>query len=382
MGDDGQLIQSIYDAAMHAPGYQSALQQIADRTGVYGAMVFDCTVLTGGRRVGIQHLSTVYDQAAVLEYAAQNNDDEVADQDRFADLSSAGNEINLIHDKSLYTNSYAQRDNVKAMQRRGVVGRYGALLSKENWNTDRFAFQMLHGSEVPSPEKLAWAERILAHLAKSLSISRAISGHRATEHAMSNFFDTLPVGIGIVSQSGHLLFSNQEIQRIAESKSALKITPTGQFSITSEAAQSELAHLLGGDDAHGRFGARPRREAVFLPDDIGGSGLFIEICPVSTHPELDKFGAGTRLVSVFDGSVRRVVNPEIVARFFPLSKSEVQVLGLVSEGYSNAQIAELRARSIETVNSQLKSLLRKTSSRNRTELVKVAMGLSTFSSAA
>ena len=217
---------------------------------------------------------------------------------------------------------------------------------------------------------------------KSLSISRAISGHRATEHAMSNFFDTLPVGIGIVSRSGQLIFSNQEMQRIAQSNSAIKIASNGLFSITSDAAQPELANLLGNDDAHGRFGARPRREAVFVPDDTGGSGLFIEICPVSTHPELDKFGEGTRLVSVFDGSVRRDVNPEVVARFFPLSKSEVQVLGLVSEGYSNAQIADIRSRSIETVNSQLKSLLRKTSSCNRTELVKVAMGLSTFSSAA
>ena len=382
MRDDDQLIQRIYDAAMHTPGYESVLQDIADRTGVYGAMVFDCTTLPTGRRVGVQHLSTIYDPDAVLDYARQNNDDEVADQDRFADLSSAGNEINLIHDRALYSNSYPQGANVDAMLRRGVGGRYGALLSKENWNTDRFAFQMLHGAELPAADKLAWAESILAHLAKSLSIARAISGHRATEHAMSNFFDTLPVGIAIVNPSGQLLFSNQELKRIADSKSTIKIAPNGQFSINADNAQSELAQLLTGDDAHGRFGARPRREAVFVPDDIGGSGLFIEICPVSAHPELDKFGAGTRLVSVFDGAVRRDVNPEIVARFFPLSKSEVEVLGLVSEGYSNAQIAEHRSRSIETVNSQLKSLLRKTSSRNRTELVKVAMGLSTFSSAA
>jgi len=136
---DHDLIQRIYDASIDRSRYREVLQEIAERTGVYGAMVFDCTRDQERRTVGIQFLSSVYDPAAIAEYAEQNNDSEVEDQDRFADLSSTGNEINLIHDSELYTGNYTQRENVAAMRRRGVGGRFGALLSKEVWNT-RVAF--------------------------------------------------------------------------------------------------------------------------------------------------------------------------------------------------------------------------------------------------
>lgn len=378
MHDDHQLIQKIYDAAMAPATLSEVLQQIADQTGVYGAMVFDCTTDGNERRVGLQFLSSVYDTQQILQYAADNNANEVADQDRFADLSSTGNEINLIHDAKLYSDDYQRRTNVEAMRRRGVGGRYGALLSKEVWNMDRFAFQVLSGAPLPSDAQLAWAEQILAHLAKSITIGRSLSQQQTLGIAMTQFLDRLPIGFGILDPSGKLLFSSREFERIAQDNAQISIAANGHLTINADTQNAELSALLRDQNAHGRFGARPRREALYLGSD-DEMGLFLEICPISEHPEFDRFGNGTRLISVFDGAASHQIDAETVARFFPLSKSEVSVLGMVSEGYSNAQIAEMRTRSVETVNSQLKSLLRKTSARNRTELVRVAMGVSMFS---
>lgn len=379
MQDDNELIHKIYDAAMAPTGMGAVLQQICDQTGVYGAMVFDCTQDAGHRRVGLQFLSSVYDRDAILDYAESHNDDEVADQDRFADLSSTGNEVNLIHDKSLYEGNYRPGANLDAMLRRGVSDRYGALLSKEVWNMDRFAFQVQHGKPLPSPEKLAWAEGILSHLAKSISIGRGLSKQQNLNMALTQFLDELPIGLGILDPSGKLLFASRELRRISEESAQVSITREEHLSINASSQQQELSALLQDDSAHGRFGARPRREAIYLEGE-NDMGLFVEVCPISEHPELDRFGAGTRLISIFDGGTSHKIDPETVTRFFPLSKSEVLILGLVSEGFSNTQIADIRARSVETVNSQLKSLLRKTAARNRTELVRVAMGVSMFTS--
>jgi len=177
------------------------------------------------------------------------------------------------------------------------------------------------------------------------------------------------------------LFASKELKRIASDHVEVTLTPDGRIEIDAAENQSALNALLRDGDAHGRFGARPRREALYLPfahSKVADTGLFIEVCPISEHPDMDRFNPGTRLISIFDGTAQLRLDAETISRFFPLSKSEIAVLSLVSEGYSNTQIAEMRSRSVETVNSQLKSLLRKTSARNRTELVRVAMSVNMF----
>ena len=381
MQRDDALIRAIYDGALRPESFDAILQEISERVGAYGAMVFDCRMIGQRRQVGVQHLSTVYDPAAVQAYIEGYNDYEVSDQDRFADLSSTGDEVNLIHDRALLRPGQNELPaNVRAMARRGVVARYGALLSKENFNTDRFAFQFVEGHPLPNPEQLAWAESILSHLAKSLSIGRAIGAHRQIEVALSRFLDDLSFGVGVVSPNGTLILANAEFRRIAQDNHQVHLDSQNRLSFRGGSVPAGLRSLMVDDTAHGRFGARPRREAVFLPvtdgeQDEAGNGLFIEVCPLDDHPQLDRFGPGTRLVSILDSQRSQNINIDVVARYFPLSKSEVAVLGLLSSGYSNAEIADMRNRSVETVNSQLKSLLRKTNSRNRTELVKVALNL-------
>lgn len=380
MSADHRFIQSIYDSALSPQTLPDLLQELSDRIGAHGAMIFDCQKINGRREVGLQHLSLVYDREAITDYAARFNDFEVADQDRLADLSSSGNEINLIHDKALIRpgENALPQPNVQAMARRGVSDRFGCLLSKESWDMDRFAFQFLEGRPLPGAEMLREAEVVLTHLAKALSIGRAFSAQAAVRDGVGQYLDGLPIGVGIVTGAGHLAYGNSEFHRIAQDHAEVTLA-AGRLGFQGAAAQPELRALMEDQRAHGRHGARPRREAVFVPMGDQDQGLFIEICPIARHPDLDNFGAGARLVSILDSTRNRQVDPSILARFFPLSKSEQAVLHLVTEGHSNAEIAEIRGRSVETVNSQLKSLLRKTSARNRTELVKVAVGLSAVS---
>ncbi|WGW04485.1 helix-turn-helix transcriptional regulator [Tropicibacter oceani] len=377
MADDHRLIQAIYDTALRQDALPDVLQDLCTRVGAFGAMIFDCTTQDGRRQVGLQHLSSAYDPDFVQAYVEAYNDQEVADQDRLADLSSTGNEINLIHDKALYRGGTQPGPNVAAMLRRGVSDRYGALLSKESWNTDRFAFQFWKNTPLPSSDQIVWAEAMLSHLAKALSMGRAVRRARVLETALDSFLDSLRMGIAVIGPSGQVIFANTEMLRIVQDRQELSINRAGNLICADGAQQPKLHALLSRDDVHGRHGARPRNEAVLFPDpdSPGEAALFVEVCPLDNHPELDKFGAGTRLVTVLDGSASQQIDAQAVARYFPLSKAEIALLGLLGDGLSNAEIAAHRARSVETINSQIKSVLRKTGTRNRTELVKVAMGL-------
>lgn len=386
MNSDLDLIHSIYDLPLNPDGMPDVLQEICDRIGAFGAMVFDCATIGNTRRVGLQHLSLAYDRAATQAYIDMYNDHEIEDQDRFADLSSSGNEINLIHDQRLYSPDNPPGPNVLAMREYGVAARFGSLLSKESWNTDRFAFQFGEGAMLPDPAQVLWAEDMLSHLSKSISMGHVFARSKVLNVAVTKYLNTLNIGVAIVDKFGSLMFSNTETDRIVAQNLGVDITPQGRILFQgAEAFQTDVQRLLGGEitgvNGHGTCGARPRREALYVDTEGAQNGVFVEICPIADHPDLEHFGGGARLVTMLDSVQSYQLDAGVVARFFPLSKAEQAVLELLGQGHSNMEIADIRSRSIETVNSQIKSIFRKTNSRNRTELVKVSVGLSAVSQA-
>jgi DNA-binding NarL/FixJ family response regulator len=67
------------------------------------------------------------------------------------------------------------------------------------------------------------------------------------------------------------------------------------------------------------------------------------------------------------------INPQDSALGFELSSREQEVLGLLSQGLSNTQIGEHLHLSARTVEKYVSSLLRKTATMNRAELVRFAL---------
>jgi DNA-binding NarL/FixJ family response regulator len=70
------------------------------------------------------------------------------------------------------------------------------------------------------------------------------------------------------------------------------------------------------------------------------------------------------------------INAPLVTRLFELTGAETDVLALMAEGLTNREISERRSTSITTVNSQTKAILSKTTTANRTQLVRLVTNLS------
>ena len=373
------LIAKIYDCALNPRQWRTVLQDIARATGAFGAMIFDCEWQGNTERVALRYCSEVYDLSLVGWYVETHNAHEVHDQGRFARLSSLGDDINLIRCDDLFSsrNELERQPNQQAMMNFGVHFRAGALLSKDTAAMDRFALQFRkEQGPISEPARLL-AQNLLPHVAKSLSIGgRAFQASEDQKRALSRTLEAVPFGIGIIKSVGDLLYSNAEFRALCDEFS---LSRGGSGPLRTERLPLAMQSLLRSARDHGKFGARPLREAAFLPGKIEAAGLFMEISPISNHPEFDRFGEGTFLVSMLDSQRAHKVNPEIVRRFFPLTESEMAVLELVVKGHTNSEIADLRGRSLETVNSQMKSLIRKSGTRNRTELVRVAVSLSVAS---
>lgn len=373
-----ELILRIYDAALQPALWPAILQDIAKEAGAFGAMIFDRELNDRNESVSLRYLSEVYDPDLLRWYVATYNSFEVDDQARFAQLSSSGNEINLIRCDDLYSSRAVleARPNVERMMDFGVQFRAGALLAKDTTAMDRFALQFTGAQGPISEAARLYVSSLLPHVAKALSIGRAFQKADEDHRTLEIVLQALPFGLGILRHDGTLIQSNAEFRELC---SEYRLLSPHTQRVAIDCLPAALQRLFASASAHGQFGARPLREAAFIQSSDEGVGVFLEIGPISGHPDLERFGEDTYLVSMLDSRRTHKINAEIVRRFFPISESESQVLDLVVKGYTNTEIAEIRGRALETVNTQMKALIRKSGTRNRTELVRVAVGLSVAS---
>lgn len=344
--------------------------------GAFGAMIFDCAWQGATEQVALRHCSSIYDRELVSWYVDTFNPYEVADQGQFARLSSQGDEVNLIRCDDLYASraELESRPNMTAMMNFGVRYRAGALLSKDTTAMDRFALQFRKDQGPIAESARLEMQRLLPHVAKALAMGRALDRSESQRIALTQALNALPFGIGIIRGNGDVIYRNTEFDQLCD---AFRLARKGGAPrLLLPALPPALQVLLRSANDHGKFGARPLREAAFLPGATPGTGLFIEISPIADHPELERFGENSFLVSLLDTQRAHSLNAETVQRYFPMTESEMAVLDLLVKGHTNAEIAEIRGRSLETINSQTKALIRKSGTRNRTELVRVAVSLS------
>ena len=78
------------------------------------------------------------------------------------------------------------------------------------------------------------------------------------------------------------------------------------------------------------------------------------------------------MVYSLDTTTNLDLDVETVGKVLNLTSSETVLVELMADGLTNRQIADIRDRSVDTVNTQVKSLLAKANCANRTQLIRRA----------
>lgn len=281
-------IARIYDCALRPSQWPEVLQDIATEAGAFGAMLFDCEWSCGQERVDLRYCSTAFDPAIVELYVKANNAYEVVDQARFAALSSQNDDVDLIRCDDLYpTRALLEaRPNMQAMMGLGVHFRAGALLSKDTAAMDRFALQFRKYQGPISEAARLKVRGLLPHVAKALSIGRAFQAVERQKASLTGTLEAIPFGIGIVTSNGDIVFSNTEFVNLCEAYALLR---RANHQLNLSTLPAAMQSLLQSAATHGKFGARPLREATFLQGARENAGLFVEICPIADHPGFERF---------------------------------------------------------------------------------------------
>ena len=251
------------------------------------------------------------------------------------------------------------RPNARFLRAFGLRNRAAALLDKDDPSRDRFSIQFAANRGPITAAEIAQASLILPHVAKALAIARPFRELRDSQTIALSSLDRLRVGVAITDRGGRPLFENSEFSRIAEEYGVIGRNRAGRLALREARAQARLVGLLDDVGGHGQFGARPRKEAVIIDREDAALGLCVEVCPLTRADEVSASPVGGYLVTCLDTRTIFALDLAVMSRAFRLTSAEERVLGHLTNGHSNAEIAQRSYRSVETVNSQVKALLRR-----------------------
>ena len=185
--------------------------------------------------------------------------------------------------------------------------------------------------------------------------------------------DRYKVPVILLTPSGHVVLCNSAADIILSKADGLALN-TGR--LLHVAVADERAHL---QDLIARTAATARGEGdtasggMLITRPSGADPFYVEVSPLrDSDREVDARYQGAML-TVYDPDYAPMLDLKGFSAVHGLTTAEQVVTSLIVDGASTDEIAERRNTSLGTVRNQIKSILRKTGSRSRTELVRRAV---------
>ncbi len=171
---------------------------------------------------------------------------------------------------------------------------------------------------------------------------------------------------------------NDEAARALAAADQIELNDQGELRLLDPALNEELhARIRSVGD---RYRATPRCEPSLIVHDTntGAHPLLIEVSTLTHDGQAISDDSNFVLVTLIDSGRTPAFRTDRVCALHGLTQAESAVFQLLVNGHSTREIAEARGVQAETVISQVKSILHKTGSRERLDLVRLLINLSTF----
>ncbi|MEM1160976.1 MAG: helix-turn-helix transcriptional regulator, partial [Pseudomonadota bacterium] len=233
---------------------------------------------------------------------------------------------------------------------------------------------MLEVTDLPtdmSADRQSALDTLLPHIAKAVEIGHPRSDPGLVQIGLLTAMERLRIGLAVLDRHGGVVAANEEFRRQSEAIGAMRIDPSGRLHLRAEAHRAALSEALGQTaDAHSVPQALSQ-DALIAYGKEEDTVLCIKIAPLIRSDGFGKTGVDGVLVYSVDSSKPLSFDAAAISQAFGLTGTEELLATLLADGMTNAQIAERRNRSVATINVQVKSLLAKTNSANRTQLVRL-----------
>ncbi|MCZ4274183.1 helix-turn-helix domain-containing protein [Maritalea porphyrae] len=278
--------------------------------------------------------------------------------------------IEVLSDEVTYTDysEFLRRDNVSYLRELGLRHRAISFLNKDNLNSSQLTFQFGDNRGPITKDEVRNVETLLPHIAKALDLGRLVYQAKDAHRGILSAMDRLAIGVCVLDRFGHVTAQNNEFERQSECYGVFFANPSSKLCFRKPSDQLKFDELNANAQNNGKFGARPRKEAVATRT---GEVLCIEVSPVQHLVELGFEPHGGAIVFSTDTSKPITVDLDSAAKYFGLSHAETKTAQLLSQGLTNNKIAQKLDRSSETIKFHIKAILSKTRCSNRTQFVRL-----------
>lgn len=366
------IILGIYDASVDPGLWPEVLDRCADISGARSCAIFDTSQATADAPLAISHMCGNFPFEKMLRYAVDNFPQEQRDKRVAKSILSAADRVEALSDEPVYEDyeEFLARENVRSLMEIGLRHRVIAFLNKDNLNFGQFTLQYADGRGPATGDELARLNKLLPHLAKAIDLGRPAGQLAEEKQRLMAAMDRLSIGICILDAKGRLVHENGEFGRQREETGVFRLEPDGLLKFHRPADQMRYRELQVDVRNHGRFGARPRKEAIGKDD---GGFLCVELLNINRFDELGSRVFGGFVLYSTDTSQAVNLDPAPVRQAFGLTEAEAGLVELIAKGLTNKQIAEEKGRAVPTINGQVKAILAKTNCGTRTQFVRLLM---------
>ncbi|MEO0496034.1 MAG: helix-turn-helix transcriptional regulator [Pseudomonadota bacterium] len=211
---------------------------------------------------------------------------------------------------------------------------------------------------------------LLPHFAKAIEMSRLFLELRRRHNAVLSALDHVDIPLLVVDAKRSVIVANQKAHHAIEEIPALQIGADGR--LTSDDADLLVKLQSHTKEACVLVSDAPSigKDQINLGPDGDESLLQLAIAPIRDRDHDLDGDEGLALLTIISPKFLPRSDLGLFARQHQLSTAETEVCRLIYEGLNVAQIADRRETTAATAKNQIASVLSKTNTRNRIDLIR------------
>lgn len=363
---DLELISKIYDAAIDPGRWPQIMENLVAHVGADGGAIFAAD--ENFSEFAIEVTTSIWTPRTLDTYRRRFH---AAESPLYQNLNRFPPRQLLLDDQILDGICVASELPARRWlaSEMGITHRAAARLQKQNIWFDVMVLQYKDNRPMRNPSVLHRTNLFMDHLAKVVEINRPFMILKQRYNAVLSALDRYQVGVFVLNDGGEVIVRNSAADRALDNDNGLSITSQNRLRACRAEEDGELA--AGIARAVGTASARDNRAETLLVVSNADKkhSVLLDICPASD--------AGRELDSQFKGAFVFAVDPlnlrelsvEGMNALYRMTAAETDVLRCVVKGLNVSEIAEHRGVSVETVRSQVKSILGKVGVRDKSQLV-------------
>lgn len=366
------LVGAIYDAALETALWPQALSKAAGYVPGVSASLF-------AKDASAKSLSLYYDDGGIAPQFIQLYSEKYAKIDPSTTahyFAEVGEPMSIVGFASSVDEFRATRFYREWVKPQGLIDFITVAIDKTATSVAMVGVFRHESHGLADDDALRRMRLIAPHIRRAVAIGRAIDLKATQATNFSDAFDRLSSCMMLVDAKGRIVHANVAAHTMLAAENVLRAVAGRVAAPDAKAGQAlrEAFEAAGGGDA--ALGMRGIALPIVARD---GDKYVCYVLPLTS-------GARSRTGSSFAAAAVLLVQkvelasparPEVIAKSYKLTPTELRVLLAVAEIGGAPEVAEAFGISETTVKFHLKSLFEKTGARRQADLVKLLAGFAT-----